>query len=270
MAKGRFEKVSNGVYIVGRGGWGGAEALSGPGDCNIYLIDGGSEAALIDAGCEVENPAVIDNVRATGVDESKVKKVLLTHAHWDHTAGAAWLSETLGAEIWAGTTTTHALAEGDNPLIGGSMPFQPRLKIAVDVDKQIADREKFSIGDIEFTALATPGHVLDAMCYVGEINGKIVMFSGDTAIGNQRRRDMGPDVVMEGMLGWLDRHWSTPVSTYVKTLDGLAAIDIDVLLPGHGIPNDGETAKAAIARARANLERLMADRDIFMLVALER
>lgn len=270
MARGKCVKVADGLFIVGRGGWGGNKALSGPGDCNVYLVDGGKEAALVDAGAEAENESIIANIRAAGVEPRKVKKVILTHAHGDHSAGAPFLAARLGAQILAGVTTARALAEGDSPLVGGAMPFQPRQRLAVKVDEWLADGDVFNMGKIEFTALSTPGHVLDGMCYLAEIGGKKVLFSGDTAIGNQPRRDMGASVRFEGMLGWLDRHWSTPVSTYVKTLRKLGRLNVDLMLPGHGLPNDADNARSGIAKGIKNLQRLMADRDLFILVALER
>ncbi len=270
MARGKCVKVADGLFIVGRGGWGGNKPLSGPGDCNVYLVDSGKEAALVDAGAEAENEAIIANIRAAGVEPRKVKKVILTHAHGDHSAGAPFLAARLGAQILAGVTTARALAEGDSPLVGGAMPFEPHRRFAVTVDRWLADGEAFQVGDVEFKVLSTPGHVLDGMCYVCEIDGKKVLFSGDTAIGNQPRRDMGVDVRLEGMLGWLDRHWSTPVSTYVKTLRRLARLKVDMLLPGHGLPNDAEDARSGIAKGIKNLQRLMADGDLFILVALDR
>jgi len=269
MSDSGFERLTENISIVARGGWGGGRALSNAADCNVYLIDGGTEAAIIDAGCGNEPERIIGNIRLAGTDPRSVSKVILTHAHGDHSAGAAFLAGRLGAEIVAGTTTARALAEPGNPLIGELMPFRVQSVSTTHVDTWLEDGDKVRVGEVELTVLATPGHVLDGMCYLCRSEGKNVMFSGDTLIGNQPRADMG-GAILKGMVGWLDRHWSSPMSVYVETLKRLGEMGVEMLLPGHGIPNDSAETASAIRHAIANIERLTSDADLFVMVALEK
>src|SRR5919201_375561 len=58
-------------------------------DCHIYLVDGGSELALVDVGAGMGAAEVIANVRRAGFDPAAIRHVLCTHAHGDHAGGAA-------------------------------------------------------------------------------------------------------------------------------------------------------------------------------------
>jgi glyoxylase-like metal-dependent hydrolase (beta-lactamase superfamily II) len=78
------------VIQVGGGALGGG--LSHAADCNVYLVRAGGRAVLIDAGSGLGPEQLADNVRAAGVEPDRVEAVLLTHAHLDHSGGAAWLA----------------------------------------------------------------------------------------------------------------------------------------------------------------------------------
>ena len=54
---------------------------------NIYLIDGGSEFALIDVGFLDELPEVLEMIRRMGFSFANCKLILATHADADHAQG---------------------------------------------------------------------------------------------------------------------------------------------------------------------------------------
>ena len=56
---------------------------------NIYLIDGGTEWALIDVGQEETLDEVIELIRALDFQLSKCKMLIATHADADHIQGLA-------------------------------------------------------------------------------------------------------------------------------------------------------------------------------------
>src|SRR5450756_3127136 len=69
------EKVCERVFQVG-----GPELTSGK-DCCVYLIDGGGELALIDAGCGPSYKNLVANVMRLGFEPENIKSVILTHCH---------------------------------------------------------------------------------------------------------------------------------------------------------------------------------------------
>ncbi|MDQ3947212.1 MAG: MBL fold metallo-hydrolase, partial [Actinomycetota bacterium] len=66
------------VYLVGSGASG--IGISHPFDCHVYAVDGGSEVAMVDAGCGKDADAVMRELRAAGLVE-RLRYLLLTHAH---------------------------------------------------------------------------------------------------------------------------------------------------------------------------------------------
>ena len=83
------------VYLAGGGGIG----LSHPTDCHIYLVDGGGELALIDAGSGIQPGHILKNIEQDGLSPSRIRQILITHSHWDHARGCAWWQKKTGAEI---------------------------------------------------------------------------------------------------------------------------------------------------------------------------
>ncbi len=122
-------ELAEGVWWVGCGGWGGTPRISEPGDANVFLVDCGGAAALIDAGGHDRAPEILANIARAGVAPKRVKAIFLTHAHHDHSAGAGWLRGRTGARVYAGQLTARALAEREPLLIGAMKPFaKPRFR----------------------------------------------------------------------------------------------------------------------------------------------
>lgn len=90
----------------------------------------------------------------------KLKSIVNTHHHWDHSGGNSKVLSQLSAKV---------------PIIGG--------KDCQAVSETPADRSKFSIGkNIEVTAYYTPCHTQDSICWFMEDKSKNerAVFTGDT------------------------------------------------------------------------------------------
>lgn len=133
---------------------------------NCYLISTEKAAVVID-------PADYSKeVESFLADDEKETMVLLTHAHFDHIGGAKMLRENTGAKIAIGAVENPALSDGRvnlSSLFGEVLsPFS--------ADILLNDGDEFTVGDICFTVLHTPGHTKGSLCYrVGDI-----LFAGDT------------------------------------------------------------------------------------------
>jgi glyoxylase-like metal-dependent hydrolase (beta-lactamase superfamily II) len=90
-------RLTRGVHLVGSGEIG----LSDPWDAHVYLLDGGSELALVDAGCGQRDSLerILANVRDDGLDPARITTLLLTHWHPDHSGGAAALRDRLAPRL---------------------------------------------------------------------------------------------------------------------------------------------------------------------------
>lgn len=73
---------------------------------NCVVIQSGDAAVLIDAG--ISGRAVLAGLAETGIPESAVRAVLLTHEHSDHTRGLSVVARRLGAAVVANRATLAA------------------------------------------------------------------------------------------------------------------------------------------------------------------
>src|SRR5215204_6523169 len=77
-------RLTRDVALVGGGDSG--FNISAPLDCHVYLLDGGEELALVDAGVghrTGNTGQILDNIRADGYDPTNISRLLLTHYHAD-------------------------------------------------------------------------------------------------------------------------------------------------------------------------------------------
>ncbi|MFC1858098.1 MBL fold metallo-hydrolase, partial [Thermodesulfobacteriota bacterium] len=65
-------KIRDGLYLLGT-----KESCS-------YLLEGNRESMIINGGLNYSVSDLLDQFRQFGIDESKIKKILVLHAHFDH------------------------------------------------------------------------------------------------------------------------------------------------------------------------------------------
>lgn len=136
---------------------------------NCYLgVNENREAFAVDIGGEAS--VLLKYLEDNGIT---LKKIFLTHGHYDHTRGVAETAEKTGAEVYIHAEDEIMMTDADASLSSF---------VGADVFNSI---EKYNIvndGDtIDFCGetvrvLHTPGHTRGCVCYI--INDMI--FSGDT------------------------------------------------------------------------------------------
>jgi glyoxylase-like metal-dependent hydrolase (beta-lactamase superfamily II) len=169
--------------------------FTGPGT-NTYLV-GIDEVAVIDPG-----PDSVDHIDAIiGASmKERVRWVLLTHTHADHSPGTARLVKATGAEV---------LSNGVNK----------RLK-----DPQVAPDRVIGEGDViegtEFglEVLHTPGHAPNHLCFF--LEEERMLFTGDT--------------VLDGMYSLVSPSHGGDMAAYLLTLERLRKLRVSRIAPGHG------------------------------------
>lgn len=184
-----------------------------------YLV-GSGEVAVIDPG--PTNPAQTEAILAALKPGERIGAILITHTHIDHSPGAAALKAATGAPILgygahgAGESDLMATLAQSGAEFGGGEGADRNLT----PDRLLRDGEEFRIGDITLTALHTPGHLSNHLCFAMEDGG---VFSGDL------------------IMGWATTMVSPPdgdMAAFMASLDRMAARSDRVFYPGHGHPVD--------------------------------
>ena len=142
----------------------------GPFAANCYIVGSEStkEGMIIDPGMLAEE--ILKHVEDLGL---KIKTIVLTHAHMDHTGALAEVKEATGAEV-AMHADEAPLLRGSNPMM--RMPGSSKEPPAPD--RLLKEGDVIDIGDLHFRVLHTPGHSPGGICLL-EKDSEIV-FTGDT------------------------------------------------------------------------------------------
>ncbi len=208
-------KVISDIYLVGGGEYG----LSPVGDwCNVYLIDGGDELALIDSGSGLGVSRIIENIVSEGFDPRRIRYLFLTHSHFDHVGGAYFIQKLTNCLVLIHENEADALEKlGEETLI----KYSNIGKISPPkVNVRLKGGEEFRVGRHVLRVIHTPGHTSGSICIFMEVDGRKVLFTGDT-------------VFARGRIGWFNTPGSD-LNDYRKSLRRLLDLRPDVILPGHG------------------------------------
>lgn len=113
---------------------------------NAFLVTG-ARTVVVDPGTGFDAPARIRE------HVSDIDAVVLTHTHPDHVGNLSDVKSAFGVAAWGFDTDQSG------------------------VDNAIVDGDRVQLGDHSFTALHTPGHKNDHLCFYAAEPG--VLFAGD-------------------------------------------------------------------------------------------
>lgn len=222
-------KVLPNIYLVGSGRNG--IFITDDWDCTVWLLDGGSEMALIDCGAGRNIDLILDEIRRDGLDPERITKVLLTHSHADHAGGAAAFRERLGAAIYIARAGAEDLRTGNEDAVGLTVarssdyyPQDYRLT-PCEVDVELQDGDVVQVGSYELTVLETPGHSQDSICFHGYVDDRNVLWCGDVV-------QFGDGGQFKGMISLIHAPGCS-IEDYGRGAKRLAGVPVDALLPGH-------------------------------------
>ncbi|MCM2575783.1 MBL fold metallo-hydrolase [Streptomyces meridianus] len=186
-----------------------------------YLWQDGDELTLVDTGT-ADCAAEVD-----GALDGRLRRIVLTHWHEDHTGAAAELAGRHGAAVVAHRREAPVIrgeAVGAPPVLE---PFEVPIRQALPplppappcrVDHEVEDGDVLAFGG-GAVVVAVPGHTDGSIAL--HLPGPSVLFTGD-AVANVGRTMLGV--------------FNTDRARAVESLHRLAELDVETAVFGHGEP----------------------------------
>ncbi len=216
---------------------------------HAYVWEGTDGLTLIDTGLPGSAPAIAEALRGLGHSPTEVRRVVLTHAHFDHTGSAAEIAAWGQAAVYAHRAEAPAirgaaqlpgpnLEDWERPIhaqVAANLPPTPPSPEPVQVSHELDDGDVIDLGGTSATALSVPGHTPGSLALF--LPGPGVLFAGDTIARTSRGE------VIAGVFN-ID-----PAQTRAD-FRRLAALDVETACFGHGEPAARDAATELRAAAR--------------------
>lgn len=188
---------------------------------NNILFFEGEQAALIDSGyvTHAEQTVALLQHALAG---RQLTRLLNTHSHSDHIGGNAAVSEAFGCQVIVPHGIDATIAEWDEEALLLSPLGQSAARFRHDAT--IAAGDQSELGGLNWLAIAVPGHDMDALAFHNP--EQRILISGDALWRN------GFGVIFSEILGHPDGAGGLKAAR--ETLDVLARLPVDVVIPGHG------------------------------------
>lgn len=210
------------IYQVGDKS--GVYCIENAGGARVYYV--APEATLIDAGEPGKADKIISALANIGVQSLHVKRIILTHHHYDH-VGSVWeLKRRTGAQVVAHHRDAEYISSqrqrraprqfSGRLLFGLINLFGARNVHGVQVDRRVQDGE--TVG--KFTVVHTPGHTPGHLCLLREG----LLFSGDLLNAKAGAFDETPHV------------FTADVPTARLSIRKVAELKFDAVLSSHHPP----------------------------------
>ena len=206
---------------------------------NVYLVAGPEGLLLIDTGYGTEEAleSLETQLAGIGYTSSDVAAVVLTHAHPDHVGLARAIADRSGATVslhredflFVDESATAARMRSirewffsHGMAVDNSAP--PRLPLGHPVlTGFLEDGAVLAWGEHRFELLWTPGHSPGLVCLYERASR--VLLSSDHVLER-----ITPNVSI-----FFDRP-SDPLHDYLRGLRRVGGLEVDLVLPGHGLP----------------------------------
>jgi glyoxylase-like metal-dependent hydrolase (beta-lactamase superfamily II) len=207
---------------------------------NNVLLLGRHETAIIDTGYVSHAAQTLALVRHA-LQGRHLDHIINTHLHSDHCGGNATLQAHYGGRTAIPVAEADKVRRWDVDALSYKATGQRCDRFTFDAT--IAPGDVLTLADMEWRALGAPGH--DPHSLIFYCPRERVLVSAD-ALWENGFGIIFPE--LDGESGFAEER---------ATLDLIAALDVRLVIPGHGKPfND---VAAALARARSRLDYLEAD-----------
>ncbi len=220
----------------------------------VYLLTGKDFPVLFEAGFHCIGRLYEEAIRAV-LGNQAPKFLFLSHVHWDHCGATAHLKKMFPGLRVAGSKRSAEILKRPNaqalmkklslsviPLVAGRVeideaklikdPFEP-----FDIDMVLEDGQIIDLQNgLTVQVLATPGHTRDLLSYY--IPEKKILFATEAP----GLYDQAGQIITEFLVDY---------DMYMTSLRRLAALDVDILCPGHHFVLEGKDVREFFPRSIA-------------------
>jgi metallo-beta-lactamase class B len=205
-------------------------------DLASFLVTTPQGHILINSGLEANVPLIRQSVEKLGLKFTNIKILLISHAHWDHDAGAALVKRLTGA--------AYMVMDGDVSVVesGGRRDFQygndsAMLYPPAKVDRILHDGDEVRLGDATLVSHLTPGHTKGCTTWTmkasdnGRTYNVVIVGSPNVNPGYRLVRNSA---------------YPSIASDYERTFHVLKSLPVDLFLGAHGSYFDLQTKYARL------------------------
>lgn len=203
---------------------------------NNVLLRGGEGAVLVDSGYSAHAEQTL-LLLAQALRGDSLAGLVNTHCHSDHMGGNAAIQQQYRCRIGLPAGEAALVDEWDERALILSVADQRAERFSYD--HTFADGDVLRMGELDWQVLSAPGH--DTHAVVFHAPGARVLISGDALW------EHGFGAVFPQLFGR-----DTALKETRDTLDRIAGLGVETVIPGHGEPFAG--VGAALERAYFRLE----------------
>ncbi len=198
--------------------------------------------SLFDAGITFMGPSYLREVRQVLGDESRLRWVFITHAHFDHAGTAPYLKRRIpGLQVAASRLSADIFKKPNAVSLIQSLSrdYEEQHKAlfgsenvsfdALAVDRILEDGETVELGGgWTFRVIATPGHTRDGISFY--FPGIKALICGEAAGVPDRNFRIHPEFLAS-------------YKDYVASLEKLAGLDVEIIMLSHHYVLTGADAR---------------------------
>lgn len=191
-----------------------------------WLIETSEGCILIDTAIPESLYMLVDSIYKIGHKPSDIKKILLSHGHFDHTGAAEQLRRLTGAELYISKEDWEFYQKVPEETLVLDKDSHPIDFVA---DKFYSEEEPVVLGDISVRTMLTPGHTIGCTSFFWEetnpADGKTYTLGMHGGVGANTMNDKY----------YSESKYLTPElrERFLADEEKLAKIHVDIALPSH-------------------------------------
>ena len=200
--------------------------VSGQTWVGAYLIDTGDGLILIDTAIPESLYLLVDSIYKLGYKPTDIKKILVSHAHFDHCGAVRALKEMTGAEVYMSEEDTVFYKECPEE----TLVIDPDSHAQdFEVDHFYSDDTPVTLGNISIRTMLTPGHTIGCTSFFWNVKNPVTGETYTVAMHG----GVGANTMNDGYYA-KSRYLKPELrDRFFADAEKLKNIHVDIALPSH-------------------------------------